>query len=84
MIRFWKGETCSCKICWKKLFFFAISLAGNSKILGYQMTHAIVDAEVKLVTRVIEKLLRKSCPITKSNLSNISFKTVHKNLLFTI
>ena len=48
------------------------------------MTHAFVDPEEKLVTRVATKLLRKSCLITKSNLLNVSFKTVYKNLLFNI
>ena len=48
------------------------------------MTHAFADPEVKLVTKVTTKLLRKSCPITKSNLLNILFKTVFKNLLFNI
>ena len=44
------------------------------------MTHTFVDPEVKLVTSVTTKLLRKSCPITNSNLLNFSFKTVYKNL----
>ena len=48
------------------------------------MTHAFVDPEVNLVTRVTTKLLRKSCIVTKSNLLSISFKTVYKNLLFNI
>ena len=48
------------------------------------MTHAFVDPEMKLVTRVTTKLLLKSFLITKSNLLNISFKTVYKNLLFNI
>ena len=55
-----------------------------AEIQGYQMTHAFVDPEVKSVIRVTTKLLRKSCPITKSNLLNFSFKTVYKNLLFNI
>ena len=40
-------------------------------------THAFVDPEVKLVTRLTTKMLR-------FNLLNISFKTVYKNLLFNI
>ena len=44
------------------------------------MTHTFVDPEVKLVTSVTTKLLRKSCAITNSNLLNFSFKTVYKNL----
>ena len=48
------------------------------------MTHAFVDPDVKLVTRVTTKLLRKSCPITKFSLLNIKFKTVFKNLLFNV
>ena len=48
------------------------------------MTHAFVDPEVKLVTRVTTKFLRKSCLITKSNLLNISFKTVYEKILFNI
>ena len=86
MIKFWNGETCSCEICCKKLIFFPIRLAGNfcSEIQDYQMTHAFVDPEVKLVTRVTTKLLQKSCPITNSNLLNFSFKTVYKYLLFNI
>ena len=46
------------------------------------MTHAFVDPEVKLATRVTTKLLQKSCLITKSNFLNISFKT--KDLLFNV
>ena len=45
------------------------------------MTHAFVDPEVKLVTRWTTKLLRKCCPITKSNLLSISFKTVYKKFI---
>ena len=49
----------------KKNCFSPIRLAGNicSEIQGYQMTHAFVDPEVKLVTRVTTKLLPKSSPI---------------------
>ena len=45
------------------------------------MTHAFVDPGVKLVTLVTAKLLRKSCPTTKSNLLSISFKTVYKKFI---
>ena len=55
-----------------------------AQLQGYQMTHTFVDPEVKSVIRVTTKLLRKSCPITNSNLLNFSFKTVYKNLLFNI
>ena len=48
------------------------------------MTHAFVDPDVKLVTRVTTKMLQKSCPITKANVLNISFKIVFKNLLLNI
>ena len=86
MIKFWNGEPCSCKMCCKKYFFSLIRLAGSfcSEIQGYQMTHAFVDPEVKLVTKVTTKLLRKSSPITNSNLLNFLFKTAYKNLLFNI
>ena len=43
------------------------------------MTHAFVDPGVELVTRVTTKLFWKSCPVTKSNFLNISFKTVYRN-----
>ena len=77
VIKFWNGETCGCQICCK--FFFS-----RLEIQRYQMTHAFVDPEVKLVTRVTTKLLRKSCLISESNLLNISSKTVYKKLLFNI
>ena len=48
------------------------------------MTHAFADPEVKLITRVTTKLLRKSGPITYTNLLNFSFKTVYKNLSYNI
>ena len=69
----------------KSNFFSPIRLAENfcSEIQGYQMTHAFADPEVKLVTRVTTKLLRKSDPITYSNLLNFSFKTVYK-IYYTI
>ena len=67
MIKFWNGETCSSKVFCKNYFFvlFPIRLAGNfcSEIQRYQMTHAFVDPEVKLVTRVTTKFLPKSSPI---------------------
>ena len=55
-----------------------------AQLQGYQMTRAFVDPEVKSVIRVTTKLLRKSSPITNSNLLNFSFKTIYKNLLFNI
>ena len=66
IIKFWNRETCSCKICCKKYiyyYYFAIIIFDFFFIQGYQMTHAFVDSEVKLVSRVTVKLLWKSCPV---------------------
>ena len=82
MNKFWNRETCSCVVNF--FFLFPIRLAGTfcSEIQRYQLTYAFFDPQVKLVTRVTTKFWGKFCLITKSNLLNISSKTVYKNLLF--
>ena len=59
MIKFWNGKTYSCKICCDVVLTWLVGIFAQ-KFKGYQITHAFIYPELKVVVRVTVKSLPKS------------------------